>query len=65
MFLLSFGNALVFLPITLNPSAWYGSYSLVFLLTLIALAVYGFYISLAGRPVFSEKLLEAEARGKP
>ena len=51
-------------PVLIEPSAWYGGYSLLFLLVLIALAVYGFYISLAGRLVFSDQFLEVEARAK-
>jgi hypothetical protein len=48
-------------PVLIEPSAWYGGYSLLFLLQMIALVVYGFYISLAGRPVFRDELLAGES----
>ena len=63
IFLNVFANGLTSLPIGLDPSAWYAGYSVVSLLALIALAVYGFSISLAGRRVFSETLLDGEAGG--
>jgi hypothetical protein len=40
------------IPITLDPAAWYFGHSLVVLLILGALAVYGFLVSLGGRPAF-------------
>ncbi len=52
-------------PAVLDPSAWHAGYSFLRLLPLIALAAYGFYISMAGRPVFSHKLLEVGDRGRP
>ena len=51
------------LPIVLDPSVWYFGNSLLFVLAPAALAVYGFYISLAGRSVFSDRLLGAEFGG--
>jgi len=39
-------------PITLDPSAWYVGASVMALGTVVLLAVYGFLVSLAGRPLF-------------
>jgi serine/threonine-protein kinase len=47
-----FGHFLEF-PLTTDSSAWYAGTSLFLLLVLAALAVYGFRIALAGRPMFS------------
>jgi hypothetical protein len=47
-----FGHMLQF-PLTTDSSAWYAGTSLFVLLFLAALAVYGFRIALAGRPMFS------------
>jgi hypothetical protein len=63
VFLNFFYSGFHFLPIVLGSSAWYAGYSLAYPLVLIAVAVYGFVISLAGQRVFSEKFLDAEARG--
>jgi serine/threonine-protein kinase len=45
-------------PVTLDPGSWYFGQSMLTLLLLAALAVYGFYISLAGKPVFRDVLGE-------
>ena len=47
-----FGHSLQF-PLTADPSAWYAGTSLFLLLVLAGVAVYGFRIALAGRPMFS------------
>jgi serine/threonine-protein kinase len=52
-----FGHMLDF-PLTTDSSAWYAGTSLFVLLVLAALAVYGFRIALAGRPVFSGAVLD-------
>jgi serine/threonine-protein kinase len=52
-----FGHFLEF-PLTTDSSAWYAGTSLFLLLVLAALAVYGFRIALAGRPMFSGMRLE-------
>ena len=41
-----------YFPLTFHPSAWYFSQSVVVLTFCAGLAVYGFYISLGGKPVF-------------
>jgi serine/threonine-protein kinase len=46
-------------PVTLDFSAWYIGASLTALATIAGLAVYGFYTSLAGRPLFGDDLLKA------
>jgi serine/threonine-protein kinase len=45
-------------PLTTDSSAWYAGTSLFVLGYLAALAVYGFWIALAGRPVFSGASLD-------
>jgi Protein kinase domain len=45
-------GVLLRVPVTLDPAAWYFGHSLVVLLILGALAVYGFLVSLGGRPAF-------------
>ena len=45
-------------PMTLNLSAWYGANTLFSAALLLIVAFYAFRVSLAGRPVFSEALLE-------
>jgi hypothetical protein len=52
-----FGHMLQF-PLTTDSSAWYAGTSLLVLVVLAALAVYGFRIALAGRPMFSGMRLE-------
>jgi serine/threonine-protein kinase len=52
-----FGHFLEF-PLTTDASAWYAGTSLFVLLVLAALAVYGFRIALAGKPVFSGARLD-------
>jgi hypothetical protein len=46
------GNFLTWLPLTLDPNAWYFGRSLIVLLLISALATYGFFVALAGRPAF-------------
>jgi hypothetical protein len=54
LFLLLFLNY----PITSDFSAWYIEATVFVLAVSIGLAIYGFYISLAGQPLFRGKLLE-------
>jgi len=46
-------------PITLDVSSWYAGLSLIGLALVMGLAVYGFYLALAGRPLLKEEFLEA------
>jgi hypothetical protein len=46
-------------PTTLRLSAWYAGPALFGVLVLCAVAVYGFYTSLAGRPIFAGTALDA------
>jgi serine/threonine-protein kinase len=48
----------IFFPITTEFTAWYATDFLIALVICLALAVYAFYISLAGQPLFAGKLLE-------
>jgi hypothetical protein len=45
-------------PLTADSSAWYAGTSLFLLLVLAAIAVYGFRIALAGRPLLSGARLD-------
>jgi serine/threonine-protein kinase len=45
-------------PLTTQASAWYAGISLVGILLMAAVAFYGFYTSLGGRPVFGSAVLE-------
>ena len=45
-------------PLTTQGSAWYADISLVGILLMAAMALYGFYTSLGGRPVFGGAVLE-------
>jgi hypothetical protein len=47
-------QALTYLPLTLDPDAWYFGRSLVVLLGIVGLAVYGFLVALNGRSAFGE-----------
>ncbi len=55
---LFFFHLWVFFPITTELTAWYATDFVIALVVCVALAAYGFYISLAGQPLFSGKLLE-------
>jgi hypothetical protein len=46
-------------PLTFDFSVWYAVNSLFSLAIVVVLAIYGFYVSLAGRPIFREEMLEA------
>jgi hypothetical protein len=45
-------------PLTTNASAWYAGLSLSGILLMAAIACYGFYTSLGGRPMFGSAALE-------
>ncbi|HEY6322614.1 MAG TPA: serine/threonine-protein kinase, partial [Thermoanaerobaculia bacterium] len=45
-------------PLTTDASAWYAGTSLTGILLMAAMALYGFYASLGGRPIFGGGLLE-------
>ena len=46
------------LPLTTQASAWYAGISLAGILLVAAIACYGFYISLGGRPAFGGRVLQ-------
>jgi hypothetical protein len=46
-------------PTTLDFSSWYAGVGLIGPLVALALAGYGFWIALAGRPIFRDELLGA------
>ncbi len=53
-----FGFCFLSLPLTTQGSAWYAGISLTGILLMAAMAFYGFYTSLGGRPVFGGAVLE-------
>jgi hypothetical protein len=53
-----FAHLWVFYPMTTELSAWYATDFLIALTICVALAIFGFYTSLAGQPLFSGKLLQ-------
>ncbi len=53
-----FGSLLADFPLTTQGSAWYAGISLTGILLMAAMAFYGFYTSLGGRPVFGGAVLE-------
>jgi predicted Ser/Thr protein kinase len=55
---LFFMFTLIEVPITLDVSAWYASRALPVVAALAGLAIYGFYASLGGKPMFGSRLLD-------
>ena len=47
--------------LTLDPSSWYFGRSIVTMLVFAAIAIYGFAISLAGRPIFKDSVFDDPA----
>ncbi len=52
------GNLILNFPMTLDFSHWYAGSSLAALLVIFGVAAYGFYTSLAGRPLFGAASLD-------
>jgi hypothetical protein len=50
------------LPLTPHPAGWYSGSMLLALAFIVGPALYGFWISQAGRPMFRDELLEPVAR---
>jgi serine/threonine protein kinase len=55
---MTFANALTRLPITLNAAEWYTGRSMLVLLCLSGIIVYGFRASVAGRQLIGPRLVE-------
>ena len=53
-----FSHLFVFYPMTTELTAWYAADFTIALVICVGLAVYGFYTSLAGQPLFGGKLLQ-------
>jgi serine/threonine-protein kinase len=49
------------LPLTFDLTAWYAHVTLLALAVVLGLAGWGFWVSLAGRPLFRDEILESEA----
>jgi serine/threonine-protein kinase len=54
-----FSNILLGLPLTLDFTAWYAPWALGVLVLASVLPLYGFYVSMAGKPLFEDVLQEA------
>jgi hypothetical protein len=46
------------IPMTLDVSAWYAAHALPVVSVLVMLAVYGFHVSLGGKPALGGGLIE-------
>ncbi len=53
----TFYHIVVFYPVTTELSAWYAADFILCAIALAGLAIYGFYTSFAGQPIFEGKLL--------
>jgi uncharacterized membrane protein len=53
-----FYHLVVYYPITTELSAWYAGDFILCAVALAALAIYGFYTSLAGQKIFEAKFLK-------
>jgi len=49
------------MPLTFDLSAWYAGSTWITLIVIAALTAWGFFVSLAGRPVFNDELLSDQA----
>ena len=56
--MLLFQHLWAFFPITTELSVWYATSFVLALILLLALTLYSFYTSLAGRPLFRAKFLD-------
>jgi serine/threonine-protein kinase len=50
----------IYYPITTELTAWYATDFMIALVICVSIVVYGFYISLAGQPLFSGRLLQED-----
>ncbi|MBA3356012.1 MAG: hypothetical protein H0U18_08755 [Pyrinomonadaceae bacterium] len=57
---LFFFHLSIFYPITTKLSAWYATDFTIALIICLALALYGFYTSLGGQPLFGSKFLQED-----
>jgi uncharacterized membrane protein YhdT len=51
-------NVMLNLPFTLEFSNWYALHCLFIVLLFVALGAWGVYLSLAGKPLWKDELLE-------
>jgi serine/threonine-protein kinase len=51
-------DLLLYLPLTFDLGAWYAEVTLVAVAIVAGLAAWGFWVSLAGRPLFRDEILE-------
>jgi len=57
----SIGALLETMPLTFDLTAWYAHASVLTILVIVGVLVWGFTVSLAGRPLFRDELLDAGA----
>ena len=53
-------DLLLILPLTFDITAWYSYITLLTLFVTVGVAVWGFWVALAGRPLFRDEVLQAE-----
>jgi hypothetical protein len=58
----SVSSLLVQMPLTPHPAGWYLGAMLLALAFIVAPALYGFWTSQAGRPLFRDPILEPAAQ---
>ena len=58
---MSIADQLTNLPVTFNLSVWYAGAGLPSLLLTLGVAAWAFRTCVAGRPLFRDEILEAEA----
>jgi hypothetical protein len=61
----SLSDFLSVLPLSLDFSSWHSGPTILYLLLMVGLAVYGFRTSLAGRSLLGDQLAEAQAPAGP
>jgi len=49
----------IYLPSTTDPTVWYAGASALGLAVAVGLGAYGFFVSLAGKPIFGRSVLQA------
>ena len=54
------GDLFLNLPLTFDLTAWYAPTTLLVVALTLGLAGWGFWVALAGRPLFRDEILEAE-----
>ena len=62
---ISIKDLLTQLPLTFDFSSWYAGAGVPCLLLILGVTVWAFHTSVAGRPLFRDEILDAEAPAHP